>query len=514
MKGKNLKQYILLGIIIVSSLVIVLYLAVHKRGMHEDEFYTYILSNYGGDGLAVQYPNGVKVNAKECFDEYFYAREFNVKNIWNNQKKDVHPPFYYLIFHIFGLVTCHYGNLKSGIILNGFFHGCNILIIYIILRKLLHRTDLSLLGCGLYAMMPAVLGNVIFIRMYTLLSMFVLLLVLCLVDGMQEGMGIKFWIPLGAVSMGGILTHYYFIIYLFYSCLVFCFWLLMARMWKQLGGFLATMCVAAGGSCIIFPYMLSHIFSGYRGEQSFDNLLHSLWGESLKYFVAKLDAVFGGLLLATIIIACVCFVKNVRLFVHGGKANLILLLMILIPCILYFLTVTKIAVLKSERYITPLYGVSIILMIWGIKSIAESVFINENAIATVVICMVGIMLGSSWKTYTWSELHLEAESCMNLAKQYGQENDCIDIYDKAWESISAFGEFAQYQAISFIPINELELLDLEYFKEYDHVVVYMDSEMGEEQINSILAQIINNSPKLDTYVLLYQYQYQSAYYLE
>ena len=66
MKGRKLKDYIFLGIIIASSLVVVLYLAVHKQGMHEDEFYTYLLSNYGGDGLAVQYPNGVKVNAKIC----------------------------------------------------------------------------------------------------------------------------------------------------------------------------------------------------------------------------------------------------------------------------------------------------------------------------------------------------------------------------------------------------------------------------------------------------------------
>lgn len=107
--------------------------------------------------------------------------------------------------------------------------------------------------------------------------------------------------------------------------------------------------------------MLSYIFLEYRGEQSFDNLLYSIWGESLKYFVAKLDTIFGGLFLATIIISSVCLVKNIAHKRSGDRIYLLALL--LLPCILYFLTVTKIAVLKSECYITPLYGVCIILLI-------------------------------------------------------------------------------------------------------------------------------------------------------
>lgn len=224
------------------------YLSVQKQGMHEDEFYTYLLSNYGGYGLGVQYPNGIKINAKECFDEYFYAKGLNVKNVWNNQKNDVHPPLYYLLFHISGLMIHHLGSMKSGIILNGIFHSCSILNIYSILRRLIYRTDLSQIGCGLFALMPAVLGNVIFIRMYTLLSLFVLLLALCMIDGMQKGMDTKFWIRLGMVSLGGILTHYYFIIYLFYSCVMYGLWLLIAKKWKQLGVFFSIICAAVGSS--------------------------------------------------------------------------------------------------------------------------------------------------------------------------------------------------------------------------------------------------------------------------
>ena len=47
-----------------------------------------------------------------------------------------------------------------------------------IIKRLLDREYLALLGSGLYAMNPVILGNVLFIRMYVLLSTFVLILIL------------------------------------------------------------------------------------------------------------------------------------------------------------------------------------------------------------------------------------------------------------------------------------------------------------------------------------------------
>lgn len=48
MRKKNAREYCLLGIVILSSLIVLLFLLRQKEGMHEDEFYTYVLSNSGG----------------------------------------------------------------------------------------------------------------------------------------------------------------------------------------------------------------------------------------------------------------------------------------------------------------------------------------------------------------------------------------------------------------------------------------------------------------------------------
>lgn len=482
--------------------------------MHEDEYYTYLLANHEGNGLAVDYENGVRLNSAEYVAQFFYADKFSIKNVWNNQKLDVHPPLYYLIFHIFGLLTHYFGGMKSGIILNALFHICSIMVLYSILKRILHRIDMLLLGCGLYAMLPAVLGNVIFIRMYTLMSFFVLLLVLCMLQGMQNCANRRTYIFLGIVSIAGILTHYYFIIYLFYSCAIYGGWLLVSKMWKHLVGFITVMLGSVGISYLIFPAMTSHIFLGYRGEQSFDNLLHSQWGTSLKFFVQKLDNIFGGLLLAVIAVSCICLLKNAGKLNLKKTENIHIIMIILVPGILYFLTITKIAVLMDERYISPIFGISVILLVWGIEKLIDMMSAGKSAKTAIAICIVGVILGNSWKTYTWDGLHLEAEVFLDIANQYGQNSECIDIYSTTWKSISALQQFAQYQVVSFIPSDSLELLDSEYIKEYDHLVVYVDSDLGEEQINNILEMLLEKNSRLQSYSLLYQYGYQTAYYLE
>lgn len=468
----------------------------------------------GGYGLYIRLENAIPLNPVECLEKFFYAEKFDIRNVWNNQKSDVHPPLYYLIFHIFGLIIHHYGGVKSGILLNFIFHTCNIVLVYILLKKILCSIDVSLIGCGLYALMPPVLGNVIFIRMYTLFSLFVLLLVLCMVYGMQERQDGKFYFMLCIAGIGGILTHYYFVVFLFYSCFVYGIRQLLLKMWRQFFGFIGAMSVISGVSCMIFPAMLTHVFRGYRGEQSFDNLIHSSWMDMLQFYVPSLDSVCGGLFLMGVLISCALLLKNSTLSMLNKIRYHNVFLILLCPCILYFLTITKIAVLKSERYISPIFSLCVILLVWGIRNIVSLISTNERAAVIITICIVCFAVVNSWKSYTWPELHLEQEQYMNIAKQYGQDNACIDIYAASWKSISALQEFAQYQAVSFIPMNELELLDSEYIKEYEHLVVYIDSEADKEQTSNILDLFIEKGPMLEQYTLLYQFGYHAVYYLE
>ena len=237
-KGE-IRNYITLLFILLVTTFLVLVLGRNKLAMENDEYYSYGLSNYG---ISICFKEGIKEDPKEVFQDYFYASGLGLDEIWNNQKNDVHPQLYYLCFKVFELLTNHIWDLQNGILLNTLFHICNIIIMYFILKRLKFNNFITLLGTGFYACLPTVLENVLFVRMYTLAATFILLLSLLFVSGCTEKrVNYKFYIALCIVSVGGTLTHYYFLVYLFYSCFIWGIYLLRDRQWKKIGIFIRTM---------------------------------------------------------------------------------------------------------------------------------------------------------------------------------------------------------------------------------------------------------------------------------
>mgnify|MGYP002511364676 CR=1 FL=1 len=407
--------------------------------------------------------------------------------------------------------------MKSGIILNALFHICNVIFVYMIIERLLHKSLISLLGCGLYALMPVVLGNVIFIRMYALLSTFVLMLTLCMLIGIERGMDSRFYLCICLVSIGGILTHYYFLIYLFYSCLVYLIWEVYLKKWKEIKWFLIAMCSAGGISMAVFPFMLRHIFESNRGRQSVENLFHTSWLEQIQIFYQPINSLFGGMLLGVLIVGGIWALYEIyrkKSLIAEGKI-LRKWTILLLPCILYFLTISKIAVLKSSRYVSPIYGICIILLAGGIKKFVDVLTRRSNRYiaVTIAVCIMGFMLGNSWRLYEWKELQLEAEEYEKIAEAYA-DNECINIYDQVWKSTSAAKELKKYQLISFISVSDFDILKSEKYTEYDHVIMHFELGIDDDTIHNILETMLAQNPDLERYEQLYQYKYHVVYYLE
>ncbi len=102
------------------TVIVFLFLLTKKEGMHVDEYLSYGLANYTASSFAPEC--GIPLDPEEVFSNYFYTREFNLKNVWMNQKADVHPPLYYLIFHIWGIITHNFLDLQTGALLNLLIH--------------------------------------------------------------------------------------------------------------------------------------------------------------------------------------------------------------------------------------------------------------------------------------------------------------------------------------------------------------------------------------------------------
>lgn len=517
---KNTNRYhVLILVTMLLSAFLLIYLTTIKEGMHVDEYLTYGLANHEEDGNNKITPEyGIRLNATDVYDTFFYADDFSLRNVWMNQGIDVHPPLFYLCIHIFTLITHHFMALKTGILVNIIFHIINIGLVWMILKELLSDENEALLGAVLYAFLPSVLGNVLFIRMYVMLSLFILCLTLLFVKGWDKSDKKAFYIKLGIISVAGTLTHYYFLIYLFFCCMVWGIYILVRRRWKELAVFLVTMAVSAGVSIAVFPYMLEHIFSSYRGEESLGNLLSaSAFSKNIKAFWTVIDNLYGGFLLAVIIAALlvVLFMKYLvpKADIKDKCESPIKWLLIFLPCLFYMLAISRIAVSSATRYITPIYAVCIILLM-GLFKKAAAYIASDGLRCVAAILMVCVLLNNSYQTYTWPELYTEDGENIKWARKYGINNDCIYVMNLSWHSFTAYQEFIQYQSMTFIRDNNLDLLYTEDYSDYDHVVMYFDKAVGEEDIEGILEEMIARNPGLDSYEKMHEWYYNVTYYLD
>lgn len=516
MKNKQtIKYYIVIAVIALISTIILIYLLYSKEAMNVDEYLTYALANYEGYMPVLDY--GVKLPVAEFFDDYFYADGLNLKTVWVNQGNNVHPPLYYLFFHIFVLATHHFLALKTGALLNIIFHIINIYLIWRILREILHKEYAALLGTILYAFMPIILESVLFTRMYVLLSTFILGLTLLFVKEWAGENKKKFYIKLALISICGTLTHYYFLIYLFYCCLVWGIRLLKKRNWKEILTFLITMAVSGVFCLIFFPYTLQQVFAGNGGKRTYTSLLSlSAFWENGKIFLAAINNVFGGYLCVIVILVIVLFLFR-YLFkenIKKEKNDIGSWAIIYVPCILYLITITKIAIMSGVRYISPLYGICIILLMGLFELLITYLTGREEIKCFVGILMIGIMINGGWHLYDWPYLYLDAKEYIEEAEDYGMDNECICIVTSFWRCLPSYHEFLKYQNITFVQSDHLEALYQEEYAGYDHVVVYMDKDLSQEESEEILQELINRNPGLDGYEELHRYSYNITYYLD
>lgn len=511
------KYHVLILVTVMLSAILLIYLTDLKVGMHIDEYLTYGLANNEADSKNKITPEyGVRIAATDVFDVFFYPDGFSIRNVWLNQGNNVHPPLYYLLFHIFILVTHSFLTLKTGILLNIIFHMINIVLVWLIIKEMLHKEYEALFGAVLYAFMPVILGNVLFMRMYMLMSAYLLGLTLLFIRAWNKSDRKIFYIKLGIISVCGTLTHYYFLIYLFFCCLVWGICILKDRKWKELIGFIVTM-AASGIVCVlIFPYMLEHIFTGAAGERTIKNLFSSAFLKNVKKFADAIDSVYGGFLFAVIVTAVVVLIFSCIIWKKDekGQKREFRWVMIAFPCILYFLTITWIAIAAATRYISPIYPVCIILLIGLFDKLASYMTGSDKAKCMAGILLLAVLLNNAWKTYSWTELHLDAEECINTARKYGVNNECIYVMNVTWHSFTSYQEFIQYQNMTFIRDDNMDLLYTDDYADYDHVVMYFDKNIGEAAMEEILENMIEMNPGLDTYEKLHEYAYNYAYYLE
>ncbi len=386
---KNIEKAII-GIIILLAGLGVILLGMKKINYHCDEIWTYGLSNNIG-GINPSFETGVEYQGMGPFTEFTMVQDgnqFNYANTWENQAKDVHPPFYYLLIHTVCSVFKNSFSKWYGIGVNLLWMTLTLIVLYIHIKNITGSVPASVGVLIAYASSVLFFDTMLLIRMYAQFTFFVVLLMYVFERNWEKKPKKSFLIKLGLILFFGMLSHYYFLLIAFFMCLVYGIKLIASKDMKSVRNYIIGLAVAGLCYGVVWYHILAHIFNGYRGEEaiskatSFGGLLSGLKG---MLSILNSEA-FAGLGIVFVIIGLVYLV--VKVVKKEMKASFTVY-MFLCGCF-YIAVVGKICPAITTRYIMPIGWIFILSAYIAVQYLLG--LIKSGKAAEYVVIAIFILL--------------------------------------------------------------------------------------------------------------------------
>ncbi|MCM1253432.1 MAG: glycosyltransferase family 39 protein [Clostridium sp.] len=527
-----------------AQMIAAVYFCCQKKGFFEDEYYSYYSTSR-------TYGLFVEDNTWAEHDDYY--REFVVLEnqgfqyalVKLVQSWDVHPPVYYWILHTVCSLFPGQFSKWFGLIINLAAFGVSMFLLRLLALYVTRRDEkLSFLVCLFYGFTPAAMSSVVFIRMYALLTVFVLLCAILhirMIESGREKLPFKtFLLPIAVVTYLGFLTQYYYFIFLFFMAIAFCIYLL----WRDknlrncfcYGISIATAFVLA---YLTYPSCLGQMFRGQRGAQATGNFFDiSNTYERLRFFWELLDEyVFGKTISVFFLVIVLLLLYIVRKEHVGAREHVASkentsYRALLFTTLGYFLVVSKTGLLlrdTSIRYQTPVYGIIVLLLFTAVKDLAlrcgkgvgrriesrkkadgkkrrESIGMAAAVIICLIINLTGYLNGRVVFLYPEDE-----EKIAFARKMAAQKTPVVYLFDEgqSWCVWDSADEFFEYDKIYFSEQSHTEpIMDTEIADSDDLVVYVSNTADSKAQLRRIMESNLN----LSGYELQYQEKYCDVYY--
>ena len=471
---KKKYEKIVIAIILIIQTIIFGIVGANKSYIHMDEAYSLGLASY--DKVEIQ-DNEDFYNTwhdGKYYEDYLCVNDDEVgqyKQVYENQKNDVHPPLYYLILRFaMGFHKNSYSKWP-GIIINMIIYAFVTIFMYLILNKILKDKykykEKSAIIAMISSLVLASITNVIYIRMYALSTLNVLIttyLHLKLLD--KKEIDYKLLTFIGISALAGSLTHYYYLFYLAMMFILFAIKYIKEKRYKELIAYTVTMCIAGVTSLIIFPYSIKHLFFGYRGQGALSKLTQiSEFLKSIALYIQKFNRhAFNGLLfiLLALIVGLGIYKKVNKKKIFENKNQYIKY--IAIPTAFYTLLVSLSAPWIELRYIMPVCGLVFILIIYLLENVLENIFNEKNVFRILTVCLAIILI-----TPIIFKMEPEEEFL-----------DKRDIVEEVQNELNV-------PTIYMFNSNENRFLDdILLFSKLDNSYIAKDVECTDENINKIL----------------------------
>ena len=487
-----------------------------KRNLHTDEVLTYLLANNTYDEEITLAPEMGKTYdpAASPWMNVMTVQQnqrFDYENVWKKQAADVHPPLYYTLVH----TVC---SLFPGVYSKWFAATVNLVFglftLYVtrkLVRALTGQEWIVFLCSVFFCVSSGVLSSMTFLRMYVMTMFWCTLFTWIFVKN-RKHTNWKFYLEITTVATMGALTHYYFVVYVFSMCVAWGIYLLWNHRWKDLGLSVGSMIVAGILTIAIFPASISQsIGGGYRGVDTLDNLtdlsVEGIWYRLKNCYKLLNQHLFGNcfpILLAITIVGVIFWSISYRKTTSPDlqdkeRENWSGWGLAVVPSVLYFLSISKIAVYITERYFHPIYA---LLMIFGV-ALPLSLLRHVKAYRLLVPLFCIVLLGGTlfhWKD-NWNYLYRSTGTFLQTTAQYGDQ-DALCVFEYAFELPTIFCEAQNYKSITFVSTRDLDKLDnLDLAADNGMILILghgCEAEPVSDAINARWPQLVN-STELGTY---------------
>lgn len=491
---RSKKQYLAIVVLIILQVLVMIYWGMQKKGYHFDEILSYGLANSYYEPFITRFDGyGSEWISSDRIIDFFEVTEddrFAYDSVIYNQTQDVHPPIWYMLLHTVCSFSVGVFSKWQGIFLNLIcFVGIDV-ILYLLTKRLLNQ-KCALLAVFIWGFSMGAINTVTFVRMYALLSVWVLLFLYAHSVLFSESQLSKSKLSyrnlafLMVTTILGTLTQYYFLIFAFFVCGLWCLYLLLRRKWKILIQYACGELLAVLMSVVIYPALLRHMFGGYRGEEAFSALANNdSYIEYLKTYLSLFShSVCWGCLKIFGILAIVwvlawvfqhfymklslkydCTTRKLR--ISGERCSHVnlqwtlpsrapFLLILALSSGAFFLMVARIAPYRADRYIMLLFPIAAIYSSALAIAISSKITRKYSVSLALVVCLV--LTGFSWKIGPYNYLFTGTPVRTQITEQY-HSLPVIVLNSANWRGPAFADELKEHPATFFCLESDLSPL--------------------------------------------------------
>lgn len=283
------------------QLALMMFYMHQKSGYHIDELWSYGLSNSANETYF--YPLGFRPDVNDAqynqwiegqrFFQYLTVQKhqkFAYAKVYQNQENDVHPPLYYFAIHSICSMFPDTFNKWYGLALNILIFIFAQILLYAIANNFLKSRFLALATVLLYGFGMSCINNFVFIRMYTMLSLFTLTSIYLHLELLKGRPHLK---TIGIITFLGGLTHYHFFVCQFFLSLITTLFLFYGNALSKALRYASSVLTAVACVFLFFPKAYFHMFHSVRGLEATTGVSNLSVFELYLFFQYALKYIFG-----------------------------------------------------------------------------------------------------------------------------------------------------------------------------------------------------------------------------